>query len=170
LTGVRFEGTSDRGDGPLFDPNGVFQRDVSGKLIRVNNAFVRRPEAGAAGTLQELPFIRRERGAHASKSYHGYYPSLHLTYNASDNFIIRAAYAETFGRPDLGSILPNTTVGVEAISPAPGSPPGTITVSNAALKPYSARNYDLSLEYYFVKGGLISAGAFQKDLKDFFGT
>ena len=170
LTGVRFEKTDDQGDGPLLDPNGVFQRDASGKLIRVNNAFVRKPEAGAAGTLQELPFLRKERGAHSSKSYDGYYPSLHLTFNAAENFLVRAAYAETFGRPDLSAILPNTTVGTEAIAPAPGSPPGNISVSNPGLKPYSAKNYDLSLEYYFPKGGLASVGAFRKNLKHFFGT
>jgi TonB-dependent receptor len=170
LTGVRFEKTEDLGHGPLYDPNGVYQRDASGKLIRVNNAFVRRPEAGAAGSLQELPFIRKERGATANRSYDGYYPSLHLTYNATENLIFRAAYAETFGRPDLTSILPNTSVGYEVLQPAPGSPPGTISVTNAGLKPYSAKNYDLSVEQYFGKGGVLSFGGFRKDLKDFFGT
>jgi iron complex outermembrane recepter protein len=170
VTGVRLERTEDEGRGPLFDPNGVFQRDAAGRLIRVNNAFVRKPEAGAAGSLQELPFIRKERGGKSDKSYQGYYPSLHLTYTATENFLVRAAYAETFGRPDLTSILPNTTIGTEALQPAPGSPPGTISVTNAGLKPYSAKSYDLSAEYYFPKGGVASAGVFRKDLRDFFGT
>jgi TonB-dependent receptor len=139
-------------------------------LLRVNNALVRKPEAGAVGSLQELALIRKERGAKSERSYDGYYPSLHLTYNASENFLVRASYAETFGRPNLASILPNTTVGMEAIAPAPGSPPGTITVSNANLKPYSAKNYDVSLEHYFPGGGLLSVGAFEKELKNFFGT
>ena len=170
VTGVRFEQTEDKGVGPLFDPNGVFQRDAAGKLLRVNNAFVRKPEAGAAGSLQELPFIRKERGGKSSKTYDGYYPSLHLTYTATENFLLRAAYAETFGRPDLASILPNTTVSSETLQPAPGSPPGNIAVTNAGLRPYSAKSYDLSAEYYFSKGGVASVGVFRKDLKDFFGT
>ena len=169
LTGVRFEKTEDEGHGPLFDPNGVFQRDAQGRLLRVNNAFVRKPEAGPAGSLQELPFIRKERGAAADKSYDGYFPSLHLTFNATENFQIRAAYAETFGRPDLPTILPNTTFGTEILQPAPGSPPGTISVTNAGIKPYTAKNYDVSLEYYFGRGGVASIGAFRKDLKNFFG-
>jgi TonB-dependent receptor len=170
VTGVRFEQTADEGHGPLFDPNGVFQRDAAGKLLRVNNAFVRKPEAGAAGSLQELPFIRKERGAKSDRTYHGYYPSLHLTYTATENFLLRLAYAETFGRPDLASILPNTTVGTENLTPAPGSPPGNISVTNAGLKPYSAKSYDFSAEYYFPKGGVASVGMFRKDLKNFFGT
>lgn len=169
VTGVRFEKTEDKGRGPLFDPNAVFQRDAQGRLVRVNNAFVRKPEAGAVGSLQELALIRKERGATADRSYDGYYPSLHLTFNATENFQIRAAYAETFGRPDLPTILPNTTFGTEALQPAPGSPPGTISVTNAGIKPYSAKNYDVSLEYYFGKGGVASIGAFRKDLKNFFG-
>jgi TonB-dependent receptor len=169
VTGVRLEKTDDEGHGPLFDPNAVFQRDAQGKLIRVNNAFVRKPEAGAVGSMQELRLIRKERGAAAERSYHGYYPSLHLTFNATENFLIRASYAETFGRADLPTILPNTTFGTEVLQPAPGSPPGTISVTNAGIKPYSAKNYDVSLEYYFGKGGVASLGVFRKDLKNFFG-
>ncbi len=170
LTGVRVEQTNDFGHGPLFDPNGAFQRDASGRLLRVNNVFVRRPEAGAAGSLQELPFIRRERGATSRRTDDGYYPSLHLTFNATANLVLRAAYAETFGRPDLTAILPNTSVGTETLQPAPGAPPGNITVTNAGLKPYSAKNNDVSLAYYFTRGGVLSVGGFRKDLTDFFGT
>jgi TonB-dependent receptor len=170
LTGVRFERTDDEGHGPLFDPNAAFQRDASGRLLRVNGALVRKPEAGTVGSLQELALTRKERGAKSERSYDGYYPSLHLTFNATPNFIVRAAYAETFGRPDLSLILPNTTVGTENPAPAPGSPPGTITITNAGLKPYAAKNYDVSLEYYFPQGGVASVGGFKKDLENFFGT
>ena len=114
------------------------------------------PEAGAAGSIEELRLIRTERGARSDVTYDGYYPSLHLTFNATENFVMRAAYAETFGRPDLTAILPNTSVGTETLQPAPGAPPGNITVTNPGLKPYSAKNYDLSLEYYFTRGGVLS--------------
>jgi TonB-dependent receptor len=43
----------------------------------------------------------------------------------------------------------------------------TLTANNPDLKPQRARNYDLSLEYYFKSTGLVSAGAFRKDLRDF---
>src|SRR5690606_21828118 len=46
---------------------------------------------------------------------------------------------------------------------------GTLTVSNPALHPWSADNYDLSLEYYTQQGGMFSVGIFLKEIEDFFG-
>jgi outer membrane receptor for ferrienterochelin and colicin len=37
------------------------------------------------------------------------------------------------------------------------------------LKPWKADNYDISVEYYMPKGGVLSAGAFRKNLSDFWG-
>ena len=167
VTGVRWEKTEDKGEGPLFDPDAAFQRNANGTFVTVNNARVRRPEAGAAGSLQELALIRRERAGRASRHYDGFYPSFHATYNATDNFLIRFAYAETFGRPDFVDIIPNTTIDEADVTPAPGAPLGTITVRNPGLEPWSAHNYDLSAEYYFDRGGLISVGGFQKDVSNF---
>ena len=47
---------------------------------------------------------------------------------------------------------------------------GTLNVRNTGLKPWTADNYDLSLEYYTRQGGLFSAGAFLKEIDDFFGN
>jgi len=47
---------------------------------------------------------------------------------------------------------------------------GTLTVRNAALRPWTADNYDLSLEYYTTGGGVFSAGVFLKQISDFFGA
>ena len=171
VTGVRFEKTDDTGRGPLNDPDAPFVRGADGKFTLVNGARVRKPEAGAAGSLQELALTRKERAAYAERTYDGYYPSLHTTFNITDNFVLRGAFAKTFGRPDLGSIIPNTTIDEnDNPNPPAGSSPGNITFTNSGLKPYSAKNYDLSLEYYFPKGGLISVGVFRKDLRDFFGS
>lgn len=171
VTGVRFEKTDDTGRGPLIDPDAPFVRGADGKFVLVDGARVRKPEAGAAGSIQELALTRKERASSAQRSYDGYYPSLHTTFNVTDNFLVRAAFAKTFGRPDLGSIIPNTTIDEnDNPNPPPGSSPGNITYTNSGLKPYSAKNYDFSIEYYFPKGGLISAGVFRKDLTDFFGS
>jgi iron complex outermembrane receptor protein len=42
---------------------------------------------------------------------------------------------------------------------------GDITVGNPALKPQVATQYDVSAEWYFAPGGLLSAGAFHKRLE-----
>ena len=45
-----------------------------------------------------------------------------------------------------------------------------IAAGLGTLKPWTAQNYDLSAEYYTDNGGLVTAGVFRKDLRDFFGS
>jgi iron complex outermembrane recepter protein len=173
LGGVRFERTVAEGEGVLFDPNAVFVRNPDGTFARTPaGARIRRPEAGATGSLQELQVTRQERGFQARRSYDGYYPSLHLTYHIRENLLARAAYAKTYGRPDFSNIIPNATINetdFEGDTPDPTQIPGRITIRNTGLRPWTADNFDLSLEYYTEHGGVFSAGVFRKDIKDFFG-
>ena len=175
LTGVRYEKTDDTASGPLVDPAAVWQRNANGTFLRTAaGARIRKPEAGAAASLQELGLTHQERATDAARSYDGRYPSLHFTYSLSDQLIVRAAYAKTYGRPDFTDILPNAQVdeadldGDQVGNPAVVQ--GNITVTNPGLLPWSADNYDLSLEYYTKKGGLFSVGAFQKSIQNFFGN
>ncbi|MSU48944.1 MAG: hypothetical protein EXS37_07650 [Opitutus sp.] len=173
LTGVRYEKTHDKGVGPLNEPAAVWQRTAAGAFVRnAAGQRVRRPEAGAVGSMEELRLVRQARANRANRSYDGYYPSLHLTYNATDNFLLRAAYAKTYGRPDFSSIVPNASITENDVDEGadPSVVRGTISVRNTGLKPWTAENYDLSAEYYTENGGLISAGVFRKDITDFFGT
>ena len=175
LTGVRYEKTDDTASGPLVDPAAVWQRNADGTFLRnAAGARIRKPEAGAAASLQELGLTHQERATDAARSYDGRYPSLHFTYSLSDQLIVRAAYAKTYGRPDFTDILPNAQVdeadldGDQVGNPAVVQ--GNITVTNPGLLPWSADNYDLSLEYYTKKGGLFSVGVFQKSIQNFFGN
>ena len=159
VTGVRFERTTDIGFGPIQDPDAVFARNPNGSFARTpTGARIRKPEAGAAGSLAEVPLIYRARAARAERSYQGYYPSLHLNFNATERLLLRAAYARTYGRPNFSNIIPNTTVNDAAQS---------ITVTNPNLKPQYARNMDFSSEYYFTPQGMISFGAFHKKINDY---
>jgi TonB-dependent receptor len=145
ITGVRFEKTSDEGDGPLT------------------------PNSGS--TLAIVQSTWRERGYKVDDSYDGYYPSLHVNFNITDNLILRAAYASTIGRPDFGNILPLVRVNPDTTAADDGAgslAAQTISYNNTALKPYTADNYDLALEYYFRNGGLFSVGVFRKDIDNFF--
>jgi TonB-dependent receptor len=167
--GVRYELTEDKGEGRLFNPDAVWQRNsngtyVDGDLVTAGIQRVRRTDAGAVGSMEELRLIRVERGYKADRDYDSYNPSLHLTYNITNDLVLRFAYAKTFGRPDYANIIPATDIDENDTDP---TQPGTITIRNTALKPWTADNYDVALEYYFKKGGLISVGGFQKNLKDF---
>jgi TonB-dependent receptor len=169
VTGVRYELTEDKGEGRLFNPDAVWQRTsngayVDGDLVTAGIQRVRRTDAGAVGSMEELRLTRQERGFKADREYDNYAPSLHLTYNITNDLVARFAYAQTFGRPDYSNIIPNTDIDENDLDP---NAIGTITVRNTALRPWVADNYDLSLEYYFDKGGFVSIGGFQKDIKDF---
>jgi outer membrane receptor protein involved in Fe transport len=87
--------------------------------------------------------------------YDGSYPSIHVTYQMLENLQLRAAYAQTYGRPDFASIVPNTSVEETDLTgglPDPTQIPGRITTRNTGLRPWTADNYDLSLEYYTPEG------------------
>jgi len=173
LTGVRYEKTTTGGKGLLQDANAVFVRDPDGTFA--HNAAgqrIRKPEAGAAGSMEETKLIYTERGFAANRTYDGFYPSLHLTYNATEKFLIRAAYAKTYGRPLFTDIIPRAVIneGDFEEEPDPGVVRGTIDIRNTALRPWTAQNYDLSLEYYTDRGGLFGASVFHKEIQDFHGT
>jgi iron complex outermembrane recepter protein len=128
------------------------------------------------GPANDMPTLRANwklRGLKAESTYDGYYPSLHTTYNITDDLLVRVAWAKTYGRPDFSNILPlarvNDTQQIE--NDGIGDiPPETIISTNPALLPWSAHNYDISLEYYMPRGGSVSVGVFRKDLEDFWGN
>jgi TonB-dependent receptor len=171
VAGVRFEKTNDKGEGMLSNPDAVWQTNPDGSYVDGNPTTpgvqrVRKPEAGTVGSMEELHLIRIERGAKADRSYDGYYPGIHLTYNITDNLLARFSYAKTIGRPDYANIIPATDINYDDSDPNTGF----ITIRNTALKPWTADNFDVSLEYYFKSGGLLSGGLFQKNLTDFWNT
>ena len=85
--------------------------------------------------------------------------------------MIRAAYAKTYGRPNFSNIIPNTTGNQDDdLNADPDETRGRITFSNIGLKPWTADNYDLSVEYYTEQGGVVSGGVFLKEVKNFFGN
>ena len=158
--GVRFERTDDKGSGPLNDINAQYQQNANGSFV-LNSAGQRILITSDTLALRKLRY--QERASISNKNYSGYYPSLNASYSLTDNLILRAAYAQTLGRPNINNIIPSTS-----ISDASAANP-TITVNNVGLKPWSAKSYDLSIESYQIKDGSGgSVGVFQKSVKDFF--
>ncbi len=104
-------------------------------------------------------------GLSTDGDYQGIYPSLNASYRLNERFTARAAYALTIARPDMQYIMPRASVA--ASDNADGN--RVITVVEAGLKPWTANNYDLSLETYLSKDSYGSISIFQKDIDDFFG-
>jgi iron complex outermembrane recepter protein len=160
LSGVRWERTEDHGIGLLQDDDAIFQRDAQGNFVRVNGQRVQI----TTDPLAQARLIYTERGQSSRKDYDGYYPSAHATWLFTPNLQLRASYYKTLGRPNFGNIIPRTVANPNDNDPTIGQ----VTVRNPSLRPYTAKNYDIRLEYYFQKIGTVSFGVFRKDLKDFF--
>lgn len=90
--------------------------------------------------------------------YSALLPSLNVRYNLTPNLLVRAAAARVIGRPGLGQLSAGTSVDANIRSIFSGNP---------SLKPYKSDQLDLSIEYYFAKGGLLSLAGFYKHLTDY---
>jgi len=161
--GFRFERTEGKGVGLLNDIRATYQQDAQGNLILDAQGRPIRisTDATVRGRAQY-----KERGAHGESTYQGVYPSLNVGYNITENLIGRAAYARTIGRPNFGNIIPSISV----TDPTSAAASRTISVNNPRLKPWTSNGYDLSLEYYFKRGGVASVSGFRRNMTDFFGT
>jgi TonB-dependent receptor len=161
VAGARYERTADQGAGPLNDLNATFQRNPDGSFVR-NAAGQKVQITTDPLALSKLRY--QERGATADRTYDGIYPSVNASFNLTENLILRAAYAQTLGRPNINNIIPSTIIS------DPDAANRTVTVNNTGLLPWSATSYDLSLESYQIKDGFGSVGVFRKNVKDFFGS
>ena len=90
--------------------------------------------------------------------YRNVLPSLNLSAELSDDVLLRFGAARTLTRPTLSQLSPRFTFNTTTLTANSGSPD---------LEPFESDSYDLSLEWYFRDGGLISIAAFRKDIGGF---
>ncbi|MGJ8691652.1 MAG: TonB-dependent receptor [Thalassotalea sp.] len=96
-----------------------------------------------------------------SQKYDNLLPSFNLSVELTDDVVLRAAYSEGIVRPNLRSQTP--TLGVN-----PGNARMKIDLPASEVEPYTADNYDLSVEWYNREGSAISVGIFQKNITNLF--
>lgn len=79
----------------------------------------------------------------------------------NDSLLLRLSWARSLTRPDLTELAPSLTLNL----PRPNFLNGS--GGNVDLKPYTADNYDLGLEYYWGRINYLSIDGFDKDIRDF---
>jgi iron complex outermembrane recepter protein len=88
-------------------------------------------------------------------------PSANFTWRFTDELQLRLGAAKTMARPPVDKLAPtNTTASVSW---------GEFTQiygGNVDLKPYSARQYDISLEWYLSDNAIVNVAAFNKKIKN----
>ena len=95
--------------------------------------------------------------ADVTQSYHNFLPALNAILEPADDFLIRLNLAQTLTRPSLTSMLPGAAVTLSGAN-------RNVTVGNPLLKPFTSKNVDLSFEWYYDKGALISFAFFYKHI------
>ena len=81
-------------------------------------------------------------------------------WDATDSVVVRAAFTQTIGRPDLSDLATGLNLGsVEADTPS-------ISFGNPDLEPRTSNNVDLSVEWYLPGNGIFAIGGFYKDISN----
>ncbi|MED5621871.1 TonB-dependent receptor [Ideonella sp. BN130291] len=139
------------------DKGGFFMADFSTQLLGLpvrGNAGVRYVETHQAAT----GYLATGNGTAVTldQSYEDWLPAVNLAANLSKDLVLRLAAAKVMARPQLGNLNPGGTI----------STTGTlsITTGNPFLKPFRAKTFDESIEWYFSRNGFIGLGLFQKNI------
>lgn len=115
-------------------------------------------------TVDETTDQQRVSSAAFTSSYVNVLPSLHLTYNLTDDLLVRAAWSNTIGRPDYEEL--SGFEEVEISQNADGALEGSVASGNPDLLPFESMNLDATAEYYFSRGGLLAVGGFYKRVRN----
>ena len=90
--------------------------------------------------------------------YHKYFPSVHVAYDITRNLKVRSSWSTSYARPTLANLVPNVTA---------NDTTQTVTIGNPSIRPQTAKNIDVKVEYYFAHSGIFSATVYRKDIKDY---
>jgi iron complex outermembrane recepter protein len=101
-----------------------------------------------------------------SHSYNHLLPSANFRFSLTHQLLLRAAVSESLARPEPALLSPVLNYGGSILAPDNL----VATGGNPNLKPYTSRNYDLSLEWYYSRDGYLAASVFRKDLNNFIET
>ncbi|MCE4556983.1 TonB-dependent receptor [Pelomonas cellulosilytica] len=94
-------------------------------------------------------------------SYSFALPSANVTFELRPDLQLRIGAAKTMARPSVDKLAPTSTT--QSISWGDFT---QVFGGNAELKPYSARQADLSLEWYYAKDSALTVAVFQKNIKN----
>lgn len=95
----------------------------------------------------------------ADSEYNNLLPSLHLKYTVEDSaLLLRSSISKAISRPPPGDLVASRQENAQL---------NQRIIGNPDLKPAQSLNYDLSAEYFMPPLGILSLGAFYKDIDNF---
>lgn len=104
------------------------------------------------------PFPTVGQRNQVDRDYSDTLPSLNVVFDLTPDLLARFSAAKVMSRPELGNLTPTATITATT---------RTGTVNNPFLDPIRAKTADLSLEWYFRPGSLLSVAYFYKDIETY---
>ncbi|MDA8946163.1 TonB-dependent receptor [Luminiphilus sp.] len=99
-------------------------------------------------------------------------PSLDMDIELTDDLVMRASFSQTVARAGYGSLTAGLSVPPTSLPRVIEGEPEELFANggNPGVLPYEADNLDLSLEYYYGDASYISAGYFDKKVRNWIST
>lgn len=130
-----------------------------------NDAYIFDGSPLAAGDVpQNVGWNKNKQQTNAS--YSDWLPSLNLVYDLDRNTLLRFAASKAITRPNYDNMFAGATLGWNDTVPNNE----TVNYGTPSLKPMSAKQFDLGIEYYYGRGNLVSATLFHKKIDNFIST
>lgn len=105
----------------------------------------------------------------SSNTYSELLPSVNINLELKDDLQLRLGVSKALSRPELTQLAPRDTITfIDPNDPLYDSDANpTANAGNADLKPFTAWQYDATLEYYYADNASVVVSAFYKDVSDF---
>ena len=125
---------------------------VAGVRIEHTQATYQSYSFDGDGNLLSTDPVTRKR------DYTNAFPTVQLRYSFDPSLVIRATYSTGIGRPGFAQVAAPITIDHDN---------EIVTRGNPDLKPTTGNNFDLSIEKYLPHAGILSFGAFDKELRNY---
>lgn len=140
-------------------------------------------DQGSTGTIGQLAGAQSLQTI--SDSYDHWLPTFNLSYELSDDVVLRGAVGQSITRARLDDLNANINVNRDLDVCPDGNgdnlpdafdgnifnPPGRVCLNydggNPVLRPFEATNFDASAEWYFSDAGALSVAVFHKELDEY---
>ncbi|WP_045858297.1 TonB-dependent receptor [Teredinibacter purpureus] len=106
----------------------------------------------------------------AVESYDNLLPSLDFDIAITDAIKARASFSQTIARTTFSNLSPAASNFASGGGSVYNGAQPTANLGNPGLLPLESNNFDLSAEWYFDDTSYVSAGVFEKRVKNFVGT
>jgi iron complex outermembrane receptor protein len=105
----------------------------------------------------------------SSNTYSELLPSVNINLELKDDLQLRLGVSKALSRPELTQLAPRDTITfIDPNDPLYDTDVNpTANAGNADLKPFTAWQYDATLEYYYADNASVVVSAFYKDVSDF---